>query len=160
MIALLQRVSEARVVIDGQVVGAIDAGLLVLLCAERGDTELQSDRMLAKVVKLRIFSDDAGKMNRSVQDMDGQGKTGGLLVVSQFTLAADASGGNRPSFTAAARPDQGRRLYEYFVAQARRLHGKVQTGQFGADMQVHLVNDGPVTIPLRIAPEPHQAEAV
>jgi len=160
MIAVLQRVSEARVVIDGQAVGAIDAGLLVLLCAERGDTELQSDRMLAKVVKLRIFSDDAGKMNRSVQDMDGQGKTGGLLVVSQFTLAADASGGNRPSFTAAAKPDEGRRLYEYFVTQARRVHGKVQTGQFGADMQVHLVNDGPVTIPLRIAPEPHQTEAL
>jgi len=153
MIALLQRVSQASVVIGGQVVGAIDAGLLVLLCAERGDTELQSDKMLAKISKLRIFSDDAGKMNRSVQDLDGRGSAGGLLVVSQFTLAADASGGNRPSFTAAARPDEGRRLYEHFVAQARLVHNKVQTGQFGADMQVHLVNDGPVTIPLRIAPE-------
>ena len=153
MMALLQRVSQASVVIGGQVVGAIDAGLLVLLCAERGDTELQSDKMLAKISKLRIFSDDAGKMNRSVQDLDGRGSAGGLLVVSQFTLAADASGGNRPSFTAAARPDEGRRLYEHFVAQARLVHNKVQTGQFGADMQVHLVNDGPVTIPLRIAPE-------
>ena len=153
MIALLQRVSQASVVIGGQVVGAIDAGLLVLLCAERGDTELQSDKMLAKISKLRIFSDDAGKMNRSLQDLDGRGSAGGLLVVSQFTLAADASGGNRPSFTAAARPDEGRRLYEHFVAQARLVHNKVQTGQFGADMQVHLVNDGPVTIPLRIAPE-------
>jgi D-aminoacyl-tRNA deacylase len=153
MIALLQRVSQASVVIGGQVVGAIDAGLLVLLCAERGDTELQSDKMLAKIGKLRIFSDDAGKMNRSVQDLDGRGSAGGLLVVSQFTLAADASGGNRPSFTAAARPDEGRRLYEHFVAQARLVHSRVQTGQFGADMQVHLVNDGPVTIPLRIAPE-------
>jgi len=153
MIALLQRVSQASVVIGGQVVSAIDAGLLVLLCAERGDTELQSDKMLAKISKLRIFSDDAGKMNRSVQDMDGRGSAGDLLVVSQFTLAADASGGNRPSFTAAARPAEGRRLYEHFVAQARLVHNKVQTGQFGADMQVHLVNDGPVTIPLRIAPE-------
>ena len=116
--------------------------------------------MLAKISKLRIFSDDAGEMNRSVQDLDGRGSAGGLLVVSQFTLAADAAGGNRPGFTAAARPDDGRRLYEHFVAQARLVHNEVQTGQFGADMQVHLVNDGPVTIPLRIAPEPHQTEAV
>ncbi|MFZ4478474.1 MAG: D-aminoacyl-tRNA deacylase [Rhodoferax sp.] len=160
MIALLQRVSEARVVIDGQLAGAIGAGLLVLLCAERGDSEAQSDKLLAKIGKLRIFSDEAGKMNRSIQDMDGSGMAGGLLVVSQFTLAADATGGNRPSFTAAAGPDEGRRLYEYFVAQARRVHANVQTGRFGADMQVHLVNDGPVTIPLRIAPEPHQTQAV
>ena len=154
MIALLQRVSEARVVIDGQLAGQIGAGLLVLLCAERGDGEAQSDRMLAKILKLRIFSDAAGKMNRSVQDMDGQGSAGGLLVVSQFTLAADATGGNRPSFTGAALPDEGRRLYDYFVAQARVAHPLVQTGQFGADMKVHLVNDGPVTIPLRMPPEP------
>ena len=160
MIALLQRVSAARVVIDGQVAGAIDAGLLVFLCAEQGDQEAQGDKLLAKLLKLRIFSDDAGKMNRSVQDLDGRGSAGALLVVSQFTLAADASCGNRPGFTAAARPDDGRRLYEHFVAQARLVHNEVQTGQFGADMQVHLVNDGPVTIPLRIAPEPHQTEAV
>ena len=159
MIALLQRVSQARVVIDGQVAGEIGAGLLVLLCAENGDSELESDKMLAKIGKLRIFSDDAGKMNRSVQDLDGTGQTGALLVVSQFTLAADTSGGNRPSFSAAARPEQGRRLYDYFVAQARRVHANVQTGQCGADMKVHLVNDGPVTIPLRIAPEPHQMRA-
>lgn len=152
MIAVLQRVSEAKVVIDGQVAGQIGLGLLVLLCAERGDAEAQSDRMLAKILKLRIFGDDAGKMNRSVQDMDGQGSAGGLLVVSQFTLAADASGGNRPSFTGAALPDEGRRLYDYFVAQARLAHPVVQTGRFGADMKVHLVNDGPVTIPLRIVP--------
>jgi D-tyrosyl-tRNA(Tyr) deacylase len=152
MIALLQRVTQARVQVDAQVVGEIGAGLLVLLCAERGDTEVQSDKMLAKILKLRIFSDDAGKMNRSVQDIDGQGAGGGLLVVSQFTLAADASGGNRPSFTAAASPQDGRRLYDYFVAQAGRVHSDVQTGQFAASMQVHLVNDGPVTIPLRIAP--------
>lgn len=151
--ALLQRVKQARVLIDARVVGEIGDGLLVLLCAERNDSEAESDKMLSKIIKLRVFSDGAGKMNRSVQDIDGQGHPGSLLVVSQFTLAADATGGNRPSFTAAATPQDGRRLYEYFVAQARRLHGGVQTGQFGADMQVHLVNDGPVTIPLRVAPQ-------
>ena len=145
MKALLQRVAEARVDIAGRTVGAIGPGLLVLLCAERGDGEAQADRMLAKILKLRIFSDEAGKMNRSVQDT-----AGGLLVVSQFTLAADASGGNRPSFTQAAPPDEGRRLYEYFVAQARVAHPEVATGEFGADMQVRLVNDGPVTIALQI----------
>ena len=152
MIAVLQRVSQAHVVIDGQVHGQIGAGLLLLLCAEQGDTEAQADRLLAKILKLRIFSDAAGKMNLSVQDLDGQGTSGGLLIVSQFTLAADVSGGNRPSFTQAARPEDGRRLYDYFVAQARAAHPVVQTGVFAADMQVHLVNDGPVTIPLRIAP--------
>jgi D-aminoacyl-tRNA deacylase len=144
MIAVLQRVSEARVVVAGAVVGEIGHGLLVLLCAERGDTDAVADKLLAKVLKLRIFADDAGKMNRSVQDVGG-----GLLVVSQFTLAADASGGNRPSFTQAAAPEEGRRLYEHFVQQARRQHPVVQTGVFAADMQVHLVNDGPVTIPLQ-----------
>ena len=147
MISVLQRVREARVDVDGQTVGAIGAGLLVLLCAERGDTEREADKLLAKLLKLRIFNDDAGKMNRSVQDMGG-----GLLLVSQFTLAADTTGGNRPSFTQAAAPDEGRRLYDYFVLQARASHPVVQTGRFAADMQVHLVNDGPVTIPLRIAP--------
>jgi D-tyrosyl-tRNA(Tyr) deacylase len=147
MKAVLQRVAEARVVIAGETVGQIGGGLLVLVCAERGDTEAQADKLLAKILKLRIFSDDAGKMNLSVQDVKG-----GLLVVSQFTLAADASGGNRPSFTGAAAPDEGRRLYDYFVAQAKALHPQVETGQFAADMQVHLVNDGPVTIPLQIPP--------
>lgn len=153
MQALLQRVAEARVVVAGQTVGQIGRGLLVLMCAERGDTEAQADRLLAKILKLRIFSDDAGKMNRSVQDLDGRGAQGGLLVVSQFTLAADVSGGNRPSFTGAAAPDEGRRLYDCFVARARASHPLVQTGQFAADMQVHLVNDGPVTIALRMAPD-------
>ena len=152
MIAVLQRVSQAHVVIDGQVHGQIGAGLLLLLCAEQGDSEAQADRLLAKILKLRIFSDAAGKMNHSVQDLDGQGSSGGLLIVSQFTLAADVSGGNRPSFTQAARPEEGRRLYDYFVGQACAAHPVVQTGVFAADMQVHLVNDGPVTIPLRIAP--------
>jgi len=147
MLALLQRVSQARVEIDGHTVGAIDAGLLVLVCAERGDTEAVADKLLAKLLKLRIFSDEAGKMNRSVVDVHG-----GLLIVSQFTLAAETTGGNRPSFTNAAPPDEGRRLYDYFVAQARAAHPVVQTGQFAADMQVHLVNDGPVTIPMRLSP--------
>lgn len=147
MISVIQRVSQARVVVGAEVVGQIGAGLLVLLCAERGDSDVLADRLLAKILKLRIFSDDAGKMNRSVQDT-----AGGLLIVSQFTLAADVSGGNRPSFTGAAEPDEGRRLYDYFVAQARLVHPQVETGQFAADMQVHLVNDGPVTIPLRMNP--------
>jgi len=143
--AVIQRVASARVDIGGQTAGAIEAGLLVLLCAERGDVDSLADRMLAKILKLRIFSDEAGKMNRSLQDIGG-----GLLVVSQFTLAADVSGGNRPSFTQAAAPDEGRRLYDYFVAQARVAHPVVATGEFGADMQVHLVNDGPVTIPMQM----------
>jgi len=145
VISVVQRVSQASVLVDGATVGAIEAGLLVLVCAERGDGQAQADRLLAKILKLRIFADEAGKMNRSVQDIGG-----GLLVVSQFTLAADTSGGNRPSFTGAAAPDEGRRLYEYFVAQARAAHPVVQTGEFAAHMQVHLVNDGPVTIPLRV----------
>ncbi len=146
MIAVLQRVSEASVRVEGAVIGQIDAGLLVLLCAEKGDTEAVADKMLAKMLKLRIFSDEAGKMNRSVQDVGG-----GLLVVSQFTLAADVAGGNRPSFTQAAAPEDGLRLYEHFVAQARAAHPVVQTGQFAADMKVSLVNDGPITIPMRMS---------
>ena len=145
MLALLQRVKQARVEIDGHTVGAIDTGLLVFVCAERGDTEATADKLLAKILKLRIFADEAGKMNRSVVDVNG-----GLLIVSQFTLAADTAGGNRPSFTNAAPPDEGRRLYDYFVEKARALHPVVQTGQFAADMQVHLVNDGPVTIPMTL----------
>ena len=129
----------------GRAIGEIGPGLLVLVCAEQGDSEAQADRLLAKILKLRIFADDAGRMNRSVQDIGGA-----LLVVSQFTLAADTSGGNRPSFTGAAAPDQGRRLYDYFVASARAVHPLVQTGEFAADMKVHLVNDGPVTIPLTV----------
>jgi len=152
MISVLQRVREARVEVGGATIGRIGPGLLALVCAERGDTEAEADRLLAKLLKLRVFSDEAGKMNRSVQDVDGLGTCGGLLIVSQFTLAADTTGGNRPSFTQAAAPDEGRRLYGYFVESARAAHPVVQTGEFAADMQVHLVNDGPVTIPLRIAP--------
>ena len=152
MLALVQRVRRAQVVVNGAVVGKIDQGLLVLVCAEQGDTEVQGDKLLAKLLKLRIFADAEGKMNRSVQDLDGAGLQGGLLIVSQFTLAADTSGGNRPSFKGAAAPEDGRRLYDYFVAQARIAHPMVQTGIFAADMQVELVNDGPVTIPMRTLP--------
>ena len=150
MYALLQRVRSARVEVHGAVVGQIAQGLLVLLCAEQGDTEQQADKLLAKLLKIRIFADAEGKMNRSVQDLDGQGTPGGLLVVSQFTLAADTRSGTRPGFSQAAAPDDALRLYNHFVAQARQSHPDVQTGQFAADMQVHLVNNGPVTIPLRV----------
>jgi D-tyrosyl-tRNA(Tyr) deacylase len=145
VIAVLQRVSEASVRVDGEIIGQIGHGLLVLLCAEQGDTDAVADKLLAKILKLRIFSDEAGKMNLSLQDVGG-----GLLVVSQFTLAAGVSGGNRPSFTQAAKPDEGRRLYEHFVAQAQAAHPIVQTGRFAADMKVALINDGPITIPIRM----------
>ena len=124
-------------------IGEIGPGLLVLVCAEQGDAEANADRLLAKLLKLRIFGDESGKMNRSVQDV-----AGGLLLVSQFTLAADVTGGNRPSFTGAAAPAEGRRLYDHLVARARLAHPVVQTGRFAADMQVALINDGPVTIPM------------
>lgn len=145
MMALLQRVREARVEIAGETVGSIGQGLLVLVCAEPDDTPAVGERLLSKILKLRIFADEAGKMNRSVQDVGG-----GLLIVSQFTLAADTRSGNRPGFTGAAAPALGEALYDQFVAQARVLHPVVATGRFGADMQVHLVNDGPVTIPMRM----------
>jgi D-tyrosyl-tRNA(Tyr) deacylase len=145
MIGLVQRVSHASVTVDGDVVGAIGAGLLVLVCAEPADTEAVASRFVDKVLKLRIFSDDAGRMNRSVVDTGG-----GVLWVSQFTLAADVRGGNRPSFTAAAPPEQGRALYEQVLRIARERHPLVAAGRFGAHMRVELLNDGPVTIPLRI----------
>jgi D-tyrosyl-tRNA(Tyr) deacylase len=146
LIALLQRVTQARVEVAGEVVGAIGAGLLVLLCAEPDDTEALAEKMLAKILKLRIFNDDQGKMNRSLQDVGG-----GLLLVSQFTLAADTKGGNRPGFTGAANPALGEALFDHFVRQARAQHPAVQTGRFAAEMQVHLVNDGPITIPIRMS---------
>ena len=145
MIAIAQRVSQARVEVDGVVVGAIGAGLLVLVCGEPADSDAIADKLVAKLLKMRIFADDAGKMNRSVQEVGG-----GLLLVSQFTLAADVSGGNRPSFTGAAPAEQGRRLYERVLQAARASHPDVAAGVFGADMQVHLVNDGPVTIPITL----------
>jgi D-tyrosyl-tRNA(Tyr) deacylase len=145
VIALVQRVREARVEVAGRVTGAIGPGLLVLVCAEPADTEATAAKLVDKLVKLRVFADEAGKMNRSVQDVGGA-----LLVVSQFTLAADVSGGNRPSFTGAAPPAQGRVLYEAVLQQVRQRLGDVQAGEFGAEMQVHLVNDGPVTIPITL----------
>lgn len=143
MIALAQRVASARVEIAGKIVGAIDRGLLVFVCAEPDDDEAIAERMVAKFVKLRVFSDASGKMN-----LDLAAVGGGLLLVSQFTLAADTSGGHRPGFSGAAPPALGRRLYEHVVATARAAHAPVACGTFGADMQVHLINDGPVTIPI------------
>jgi D-aminoacyl-tRNA deacylase len=141
--AIAQRVREASVTVEGEVVGAIGPGLLVLVCAEPDDTPEAGRALLAKLLKLRVFSDEAGKMNRSLQDAQG-----GLLLVSQFTLAADTRGGNRPSFSGAAPPAQARSLYEQLLLDARAMHREVAAGVFGADMQVALVNDGPVTIPM------------
>lgn len=145
MIALVQRVAQARVEVAAEVKGAIGHGLLVLVCAEPADGPAQVARLVDKLLKLRIFADAAGKMNLSVQDV-----AGGLLIVSQFTLAADTSGGNRPSFTGAARPELGREVFEETLRLARERHPFVQAGVFGADMLVHLVNDGPVTIPITV----------
>ena len=147
MIALLQRALEAKVVVEGETVGAIGPGLMVLLCAERNDTEKDADALLAKLLSYRVFADDAGKMNRSVADTQG-----GLLLVPQFTLAADTQSGTRPSFTPAAAPEEGRRLFDYFVAKARTKHPVVETGAFGAHMRVSLTNDGPVTFWLQVKP--------
>lgn len=148
MIALLQRVTQAKVVVDGEQVGAIGTGLMVLLCAEKGDTEREADALLSKLLAYRVFSDQAGKMNLSLADV-----AGGLLLVPQFTLAADTNSGTRPSFTPAAAPADARRLFERFVGQARERHALVQTGQFGADMKVSLTNDGPVTFWLQVGPK-------
>ena len=145
MIALLQRVLRAEVRVNGGCIAAIGPGLLVFMCAEPEDTEALADKLVAKLLKLRIFADPVGKMNLSVADVRG-----GLLIVSQFTLAADVSRGNRPSFLAAAGSELGRRLYERVVAAARSRHPNVACGEFGADMQVSLVNDGPVTIPITL----------
>ncbi|MEQ9240282.1 D-aminoacyl-tRNA deacylase [Roseovarius indicus] len=141
MRALLQRVAHASVRVEGEVIGETGPGLLILICAMQGDAEAQADQLAAKIAKLRIFPDEAGKMNLSVRDMGGA-----ALVVSQFTLAADTSRGNRPGFSAAAPPAEGERLYEYFADQLAAQGIPVQKGQFGADMKVELLNDGPVTI--------------
>ena len=145
MIALLQRVAMARVEVEGRCVAAIGPGALVFVCAEPADTRAHADRLVAKLLALRVFSDAAGKMNLSLKDV-----AGGLLLVSQFTLAADTSRGNRPGFSGAAPPDQGRTLFETVLRSARQQHAPVESGVFGADMQVQLVNDGPVTVPLTI----------
>ena len=147
MIALIQRVANARVDVAGTTVGAIGPGLLALVAVQPGDGEAQTRRMLQRLLGYRVFSDEAGKMNRSVTDTSG-----GLLLVPQFTLAADTKSGTRPSFSPAAAPEDGRRLFEHVVRQARERHGIVETGVFGADMKVSLINDGPVTFWLRIDP--------
>jgi D-tyrosyl-tRNA(Tyr) deacylase len=139
--ALLQRVTEASVTVDGEIIGEIGPGLLILVCAMQGDTEAEADKLAAKIAKLRIFTDEAGKMNRSVKDQGGA-----ALVVSQFTLAADTRRGNRPGFSTAAAPEDGKRLYDCFSTQMAAQGLTVANGQFGADMKVALINDGPVTI--------------
>jgi len=147
MIGLLQRVSHAQVAVGGENIGAIDRGLLVLVCAERGDTPVQADRLLERLLSYRVFADAEGKMNLSVRQV-----AGGLLLVPQFTLAADTSTGNRPSFSPAAPPELGRALFDHLLARARTMHAPVAAGEFGADMQVTLTNDGPVTLWLRVEP--------
>jgi D-tyrosyl-tRNA(Tyr) deacylase len=147
MIGLLQRVAEAKVEVDGASVGAIGSGLMVLVCAERGDSEAEADRLLERLLGYRVFGDADGKMNLSLRDVRG-----GLLLVPQFTLAADTHKGMRPSFTPAASPADGERLFDYFVARARASYPAVESGRFGAHMQVSLTNDGPVTIWLRVEP--------
>ena len=147
MIGLLQRVAHANVEVDGTSVGSIGAGLLVLVCAERGDSEVEADRLLERVLGYRVFGDADGKMNLSLRDVRG-----GLLLVPQFTLAADTHKGMRPSFTPAAAPADGERLFDHFAASARASYPTVATGLFGAHMQVSLTNDGPVTIWLRAEP--------
>jgi D-tyrosyl-tRNA(Tyr) deacylase len=148
MIGLLQRVTQARVETSGELLGEIGQGLLVLVGVERGDTQAEADRLLERLLAYRVFADADGRMNRSLRDVGG-----GLLLVPQFTLAADTSRGNRPGFTTAAAPDDGRLLFEYIAQQARRAHEPVATGRFGADMQLALVNDGPVTFWLQVPPQ-------
>ena len=152
MIALLQRVSHAEVTIAGEQVAAIGRGLLVLIGVERDDTEREGERLLERVLDYRVFPDAGGRMNLSVREV-----AGGLLLVPQFTLAADTQKGTRPSFSSAAAPEEGRRLFEGVVARARASHAPLGTGSFGADMQVSLTNDGPVTFWLRVRPEAHAA---
>ena len=147
MIALLQRVAHAEVVVEGVSIGAIRRGVLALVGVERGDAEAQADRLLERLLGYRIFPDDEGRMNRSLADI-----AGGLLLVPQFTLAADTRSGTRPGFASAAPPAEGERLFDYFVGRARACHAEVATGRFGADMKVSLLNDGPVTFWLQVKP--------
>ncbi len=147
MIALVQRVSHAEVVVDGALVGAIGRGILALVGVQKGDDERAAARLVERVLDYRLFPDDEGRMNRSLRDI-----VGGLLLVPQFTLAADTTKGTRASFTSAAAPDEARRLFDEVVTLARAAHGEVATGRFGADMQVSLTNDGPVTFWLTASP--------
>lgn len=154
MITVIQRVAQAEVSVSNQIVGQIGPGLLALVAIEKGDTEAEAVRLVEKMLGYRIFSDEEGKMNLNVKDIDGE-----VLLVSQFTLAADTRKGMRPSFTPAADPATGLRLFEAFVEHVRQRHPKLATGQFGADMQVSLINDGPVTFQLRIPP-PSRATSI
>jgi D-tyrosyl-tRNA(Tyr) deacylase len=155
MIGLLQRVTEARVEVDGNLVGAIGPGLLVLACAQRGDPDAQAERLIERLLNLRVFSDVNGKMNLSLRNVGGS-----LLLVPQFTLAADTIKGTRPSFTPAAQPEEGKRLFEHLLACARASHSPVASGKFGVHMQVSLINDGPVTLWLEVTAQPgRRAEA-
>jgi D-tyrosyl-tRNA(Tyr) deacylase len=147
MIALIQRVSQAAVTVDSQTVGAIGRGILALIGVQRGDTTASADRLLERVLTYRIFSDEQGKMNLSLRDIQGE-----LLLVSQFTLAADTQKGTRAGFSTAAAPEEARRLFDHFLDRARAIHGSVASGVFGANMQVSLVNDGPVTFWLETPP--------
>ena len=146
MIGLLQRVTQAKVEVSGELVSEVSKGLLILLGVERDDSEKQADRLLERLLGYRVFEDESGRMNLSLRDIQG-----GMLIVPQFTLPADTQKGTRPSFTPAASPEEGERLYNYFVKQAKAQHADIATGQFGADMQVSLVNDGPVTFWLQVA---------
>ncbi|MGE5640701.1 MAG: D-aminoacyl-tRNA deacylase [Clostridia bacterium] len=148
MIALIQRVSEARVVVEGETIGEIGPGILALVGVERGDTEAEAARLAERVVGYRIFQDPTGKMNLSLKDIGG-----GLLAVPQFTLVADTNSGTRPSFSTGASPEDGKRLFQSFVLSSEKTIGKIQAGRFGADMKVSLVNDGPVTFWLRVSPK-------
>lgn len=145
MIALLQRVLESKVVVEGKTIGEINQGLMVLLGVEKDDDKAVADKLLQRTLKYRVFSDEQDKMNLSLKDVKG-----GLLLVPQFTLAADTQSGLRPSFSSAAPPQQGKELFDYFVEQAKAKYDKVECGQFGADMKVHLINDGPVTFQLKV----------
>jgi D-aminoacyl-tRNA deacylase len=149
LIALVQRVAEARVAAGGETLGAIAGGILALIGVERNDTEREALRLAERVLGYRMFADAEGRMNRSLADV-----AGGLLLVPQFTLAADTASGTRPGLSPAAAPEEGRRLFEFFVRTCRERHADVATGQFGADMQVSLVNDGPVTFWLQASPSP------
>ena len=150
MIGLIQRVTSAKVEVGGATVGQISVGLLVLLGVQRSDGSREADRLLERILTYRIFDDEQQRMNRSLLDVGGE-----LLVVSQFTLAADTHKGTRPGFSTAAPPDEGARWYDYFVGRARERIARVETGQFGANMAVHLVNSGPVTFWLEVSPEPN-----
>jgi len=148
MIGLLQRVSEANVTVDGEMIGAIGQGLMVLVGVERGDTEVQADRLLERLLGYRVFADADNKMNLGLKDVQG-----GLLLIPQFTLAADTGKGTRPGFSCAASPEHGQCLFDYFLAQSQQQYTNVASGRFGADMQVSLTNDGPVTFWLQVNPK-------